>query len=150
MASFGFDDVVNVEQHEGGYKLLTPGPARFVVREFKRGFFGGSDKIGPCPQAELALLVTDQRGESTTVPVRIPLDDKLAWKITSLFQSCGLLPENVSGNVRYPWAQLEGTHGQCVIAHSTWRGRDGQERKSNDLARFVHGPEAQFHNIVQD
>ena len=135
MAIFGFDDVVNVE--ESSYKLLAEGPAAFKITDFKRGLFGGSAKLEPGPQAELTLLVTDKNGANANVPLNIPLNSALEWKITALFVSVGLLEPGAHGDIRYSWGELKGRMGACIIRHRTWTGKDGAERTSNDIARFL-------------
>lgn len=141
--SFGWDDSVETSD-AGAFTLLTEGPCTFNVKEFKRGRHEGSARMAACYQAELKLTVTDQDGNVSEVSCNLPLNRKMAWKITSCFKATGLIdPSTPSGTtVRYPWDRLVGARGICEIEHYTWTGDDGQERTGNSVKGFLYGDRA--------
>jgi hypothetical protein len=149
MAVFGFDSAVTITE-DNGYTLLAEGPGEAQIVEFKRGWFSGSDKMEEGPQAELKLRVTDQRGQTATVPVNIPLNEKLAWKLAQLFKACGLISEHATGKMVFPWDKLDGASCNVVIEHHSWTGRDGKERKSNSIARFERKPLVSFDTMFPE
>lgn len=139
MASLGgFDNLVQVNSSSTS-RLAADGEGGGIVKEFRRGRFGGSAKIDPCPQAELTLEVTDSEGTTINMALNIPLDDVLLWKIVQLFQACGLIAANIPDgtSIRFPWDQLQGSHFRCIIGHHTWKDRNGGEHVSNDITRFL-------------
>lgn len=141
--SFGWDDAV--ETADGGnFSLLDEGPAMFKVTEFKRGRFEGSKRMAACYQAELVLEVRDASGNVSDVRCNLPLNRRMAWKLTSFFKSVGLIdPGTPSGTtVRYEWDRLVGTRGICEIEHYTWTGDDGQVRTGNSIKSFLFGDRA--------
>ena len=127
--SFGWDD--SVETSDAGAFTL-------------RGRHEGSARMAACYQAELKLTVTDQEGNVSEVGCNLPLNRKMAWKITSCFKATGLIdPSTPSGTtVRYPWDKLMGARGICEIEHYTWTGDDGQERTGNSVKGFLYGDRA--------
>lgn len=138
--SFGWDDEVETSD-ASAFQLLDEGPCMFKVTEFKRGRFEGSARMGPCYQAELVLEVTDPAGHVSDVKTNLPLNKRMAWKLTSFFKSVRLVePSTPSGtNVRYPWDKLLGTRGMCEIEHYEWTGNDGQTRTGNSVKSFLYG-----------
>lgn len=141
--SFGWDD--ETETADGGsFTLLDEGPAMFRVAEFKRGRFEGSARMAACYQAELVLEVRDASGNVSDVRCNLPLNKRMAWKLTSLFKSVGLIdPATPSGTaVRYAWDRLLGTRGMCEVEHYDWTGDDGQVRTGNSVKSFLYGERA--------
>jgi hypothetical protein len=138
--SFGWDDEVATSD-ASAFQLLDEGPCMFKVTEFKRGRFEGSARMGPCYQAELVLEVTDPSGHVSDVKTNLPLNKKMAWKLTSFFKAVRLIDPSVpSGtNVRYAWDKLLGTRGMCEIEHYEWTGNDGQVRTGNSVKSFLYG-----------
>ncbi len=149
MAVFGFDSTVTITE-DHGYTLLAEGPGEAKIVEFKRGWYSGGAKMEEGPQAELKLRVTDQHGQTETVPVNIQLNERLTWKISQLFRACGLIGEHATGEMVFPWDKLEGSQCSVIIEHHTWTGRDGKERKSNSIARFEHKPLADFDTMFPE
>jgi hypothetical protein len=141
--SFGWDEDVATSD-AGAFALLRPGPCRFRINEFKRGRHEGSARMAACYQAELKLTVTDPDGNVSEVGCNLPLNRKMAWKITGCFKATGLLdPATPSGTtVRYPWDRLPGAQGYCEIEHYDWTGDDGQARKGNSVKGFLYGDRA--------
>ena len=140
---FGWDDEVETADG-GGFALLDEGPAMFRVIGFKRGRFEGSARMAACYQAELVREVQDESGNVSDVRCNLPLNKKMAWKLTSLFKSVALIdPDTPSGTpVRYAWDRLLGKRGMCEVEHYDWTGDDGQVRTGNSIKSFLYGERA--------
>ena len=143
--SFGWDDEVETADGGGSFQLLDEGPAEFVVTDFARGRFMGSARMSPCHQAELTLRATDPAGHCSDLRCKLPLNTKMAWKLTAFFKSVGLIDADTpsGSHVRYQWDRLVGTRGICEIEHYDWTGDDGQVRTGNSAKSFLFGRRAE-------
>lgn len=135
--ALGWDDEATASDAE--YTLLEPGEYTYRVDDFERGRFDGSDKMGPCPVAKLALSCSNAAGQQGTVVTRLYLTKRQQWKLTQFFKSCGLIDSSLSDGQAYrmPWDQVRGAIGRAEIGNHTHQGRT-----YNEVKRFVV-PEAQ-------
>lgn len=138
--ALGWNDEATATTSE--YVPLDPGEYVFRVTDFQRANFDGSDKMAPCPEADITLECANAQTKQTgTVSVRLFLNTKMQWKITQFFKACGLLDPALPDGSRYAmgplWGKVAGTTGRCVISKRKYRNRDGQERETNDVSRFV-------------
>lgn len=138
--SFGWDDAVTLTNKAG---LLKEGPAKFEVVKFTRGFFNGSKKMSACDQANLVVRAQDIDGVTADIKVNLPLNQKMLWKITHLFESLGLVDSSAK-NVRLPWNKLVGSSGYCIVEQAAWQGNDGETHVSNQVKDFISGAPAKL------
>lgn len=133
---FGWDDEVEVSTSE--FTVLPEGDYDFTVASFERGYTQGSEKMSSSPMANLSLRCTGPGG-SGTVRTNLILNDRTKWKVCEFFKATGLIDASASAEdrVRFPWSRVVGASGRCHLSVRKWRGNDGAERESNDVARFM-------------
>lgn len=131
--TFGWDDTI--EKDGGGFVLLPAGDYNFYVQGFERQYHPGSAKLPPCNKAVLTLLVGDPFGQSTTLTHNLFLCSKCEGLLCDFFTSIG--DRNRGEALRPNWQGLVGKTGRCRLKIETWTGRDGSERQSNRIERFL-------------
>ena len=132
--ALGWDDEATVES--SNYTLLVPGTYSYRVSSFQRANFDGSNKMAPCPEADLTLTCSNAEGARSDVKVRLFLNRRQMWKITQFFKSCGLLAAELPDGTNYAmgplWKQVLGCTGQVEISNRTY-----QDKTYNDVKSFV-------------
>lgn len=128
----GWDD--EVEQDGGDFVLLDEGEYSFTVTKFERGRFPGSTKIPPCNKAVLTLAIDSDQGR-TSVIADLIMYSSMEWKLSQFLRSVGLKKEGEK--VRVKWDQLVGKKGRCMIKHRTYTNKNGEEKQTNDIDRFI-------------
>lgn len=119
----------------GDFVLLDPGEYPFEVYKLERKFYNGSEKIPPCPMAELTLRVSGPNGLTAMVTDRVYLVKKSEWKISELMRCLG---QKQHGEKCKPnWAKVQGARGMVRLGQHEYTGRDGKPRTSNDVARYL-------------
>jgi len=133
---FGWDDDVPVP--ESGFKLLPEGEAFFVIEKLDRQkkAFG---KFGTINVAVMTMRcsVGEDEGEAT-IDVQFALVKSMGWKIVQLATAVGLRKHGDPSAVNKEWwGAFVGLGGKCLISHRKYVGRDGVEKTSNDITRFL-------------
>lgn len=128
----GWDD--EVEQDGGDFVLLDEGEYSFTVTKFERGRFPGSTKIPACNKAVLTLAIDSDQGR-TSVIADLIMYSSMEWKLSQFLRSVGLKKEGEK--VRVKWDQLVGKKGRCMIKHRTYTNKNGEEKQTNDIDRFI-------------
>lgn len=128
----GWDD--EIEQDGGDFILLDEGEYAFTVTKFERGRFPGSTKIPPCNKAALTLAIDSDQGR-TSVNADLIMYSSMEWKLSQFLRSVGLKKEGEK--VRVKWDQLVGKKGRCMIKHRTYTNKNGEEKQTNDIDRFI-------------
>lgn len=128
----GWDD--EVEQDGGDFVLLDEGEYSFTVTKFERGRFPGSTKIPACNKAVLTLVIDSDQGK-TSVIADLIMYSSMEWKLSQFLRSVGLKKEGEK--VRVKWDQLVGKKGRCMIKHRTYTNKNGEEKQTNDIDRFI-------------
>lgn len=117
----------------GDFVLLDPGEYPFEVYKLERKFYNGSEKIPPCPMAELTLRVSGPNSLTAMVTDRIYLVKKSEWKISELMRCLGQKQHGEKckpnwAKVQEPrawsvWASMSTPAGTASRAPAmTWRG----------------------------
>ena len=126
----------SVTATSSAYVTLEPGTYVYRVSAFSRANFDGSDKMAPCPEADLTLSCANAAGAQSDVSVRLFLNRKMAWKITQFFKSCGLVDPSLPDGTDYKmgplWRQVVGRTGQVEVKNRTYDGKT-----YNEVDRFV-------------
>ncbi|MDO5785686.1 MAG: hypothetical protein Q4P20_11550 [Eubacteriales bacterium] len=125
-----------IENDGNDFVLLNEGEYDFVVTKFERGRSKGSDKLPPCNMAILTIRVDDQ----TTIIENLILHSKMEWKLCQFFTSIGLRKHGEK--MRMNWGKVLGATGRCKIIVEDFTGRDGKERQTNRIDKFLE-PEGQ-------
>lgn len=126
----------------GEWTLLPEGFYPFRVERMERERYQGSQKMPQCPMAKLTLSVTGADGRDTTVQQRLYITRNQLWKVSRFMESVGR-GRNADGKVIIDWGGIEGTGGFVKLKVRSYTGRDGQERQTNDVERFVKPEEQQ-------
>lgn len=131
MRELGWDDEIS---REGGEFLLLPeGDYNFVVESYERARHPGSDKLPACNKAILHLRVTAPEGE-IHLEHNLFLHQRTEGFLSEFFTSIGL--KKPGEPLRMNWNQVSGCTGRLKLGVHTWRTKDGEERKSNQVKKF--------------
>ena len=129
------DEIAN----RGAGAILEPGDYPFTVTGFTAKSFNGSDRMAPCPIAEMTLDVDGGEQGVASVKAGLFLSESAQGDIFAFFRSLGLRP-NESG--RYPIGRRDfeaciGMGGRCRVKLRDWKGNDGSVRKAVDVDTFL-------------
>ena len=120
---------------EGGFTLLPEGTYQFQVTGFERKRFDGSDKMAPCPKAELKLLVITDTGVET-VNTSLMLNTKTAWRVAQFFEGLGFQKNPETGKVPAKWNEIIGKGGYLELGVRTY-DKNGQKRETNEVVKYL-------------
>lgn len=138
---FSWDSKVDTTIDKPEYEPLAAGVYNFTVSKFERKRFNGSAKMKACPMAELQLTCTNEAQEGT-VFVRLYLCKQQVWKITHLFRSCALIPEEGNENADFPWDKIVGARGMVKVKQREYNGKI-----YNDVDEFLSVQEQAHINV---
>lgn len=133
---FNWDDVI--ENDSGEFSLLPEGDYRFVVTDFSRERFSGSEKMPPCPMAKLSIKVLGN-GESTTVLHTLLLHSKTEWKLSEFFRSIG--QKKKGEKLRMDWSKVINATGYCKVVINQYTNRYGEQKTNNKIEKFYPADE---------
>lgn len=134
-----WDDTVDA--NADGFTLLEPGEYDFQVLGFERARFPGSAKLPPCPQAKVKLLVN-----GITMEHNLFLHSKCEGLICAFFKSIGA--RKSGERLQMDWNKIAGATGRCQVGIRKWTGKDGNEKESNDISKFLPAPECAQTNAL--
>ncbi len=123
-----------ISQDAMEFPLLAPGNYPFTVDHVDKKQFDGSDKMPPCPMADVHLIVHAAEGD-IPVMTRLFLHQKMEWKLSSFFVALGL--KKKGEKLRMSWNQVAGKTGWAKISVREWKDKNGNERKNNDIQSFI-------------
>lgn len=129
----GWDEAIPASADE--FTLLDPGEYEFRVSGMERLRFPGSAKLPPCNQARVHLEI-----EGTTIKHNLFLHTKTAGLLANFFKAIGARQSGET--IQMDWSGVIGATGRCIIKTRKWAGKDGEERESNEIARFLMPDEA--------
>ncbi|MBE5957712.1 MAG: DUF669 domain-containing protein [Lachnospiraceae bacterium] len=129
---FGWDDTI---ENDSEFVLLPEGEYPFEVTSFERARHNGSEKLPPCNKAVLAIKITAPDGKSTTINHNLFLHSKTEGMLCAFFTSIGQRKkgEKISMN----WNLVPGSRGRCKVGIHTYKNKDGDERQTNQIVRFL-------------
>ena len=126
----GWEDTI---QQDSEFQLLPEGDYNFQVMKFERARHNGSPKLPPCNKAILTIKLWNG-DKSTTIEHNLFLHSKCEGLLCEFFTAIG---QRKRGEALVPrWGEVIGATGTCKVIVSTWEGRDGDKRESNDIKRF--------------
>lgn len=112
----GWDEGLEYEEHEGGFKLLPEGEYEFTVIKLEKAFTKSGENM-----AKLTLCV-EHEGYEYKIFDNIVLRDTLKWKLQQFFISLGLMKTGEALK-KMPWGKVVGTDGRAIIFHDTYNGK---------------------------
>lgn len=129
-----------IEKDSPEYILLPEGDYDFTVTKFERGRHNGSEKLPALQQGHNPSSHRNAPGKRRhTAPAFSPLKD--GGNALGLFYR-----HRPKEKGREDHHELErrdpGAKGRCRVYVDTWKGSDGEERKSNRVRRFYEPEEA--------
>ena len=127
-----WDDAIENDGQE--FITLPEGDYLFECVDFERGRYPGSAKIPPCNKAALTLQVKTPDGIAR-IRTDLILYRSLEWKISSFFRSIG--QKQKGERLVMNWNSVVGSRGRAHIKPRTYTDRDGNERTTNDVDRYL-------------
>lgn len=129
----GWDD--EIEQEGGNFELLPDGEYQFRVTGWSRGRHEGSAKIPACNKAIVNLDIIKPDGKTVSMTENLLLYSSCEWKLSEFFISLGL--KKHGEKVRMQWNAITGRMGRVKISTRKWKGKDGSDKESNQIDRFL-------------
>lgn len=114
--AFEWDDEI---EQENEFVILPEGEYDFEVTSFKRGEYGGGDKLPPCKKAILTIKITDGT-DSTVITHNLFLHSKCEGILSAFFTSIG--QKRHGEKVRMNWSAVAGSKGRCKVKVDTYNG----------------------------
>lgn len=112
------------------FVLFPEGDYEFAVERFERNRFAGSDKVPPCNQLTVHLILVNEKGEMANIRHNFFMLQSKAGFIGSFLTSLGLKKEGEA--IQLDLNKLPGATGR---AHVTIREYNG--RKFNNVSKFL-------------
>lgn len=136
MASKFLDFNSEIEMDSQEFILLPEGDYAFTVKEVEKAYYqGDSEKIGNgCPMIYLKLEVKSPQG-TATVQDRLYLNEDFEWKLSSFFRCIGL--KKHGEKVKMSWEAVMGKEGLCHLIQEKWIDKNGNEKTSNRVAKYL-------------
>ena len=142
----GWDDVIENDGQE--FVILPEGDYTFTVTNFERGHFPGSAKIPACNKATLTISIDNDQG-AATARFDLILYRTLEWKIASFFRCIG--QKKHGEKLAMDWNKVVGARGKAHIKPRTYTDKNGTERQTNDVDRFLdYEPTTAFTPVPND
>lgn len=135
----GWDDEIS---HEGSnFVILPDGEYDFTVTGFTRARHNGSEKLPPCNKAVVSVKITSPAGEATLTH-NLFLHSKCEGLLSDFFISIGLKKHGEP--LRMNWNLVTGKKGRLKLGTRTWKNKNGEEMKSNEILRFLDPVDGQL------
>lgn len=133
----GWDDEI---QSDGEYSneesvVLPEGNYDFEVIKTEQAWYDGGKKMPACNMAKVYLRIDGGELGKTLCVENIYLLERLEWKAAAFLRSIGLKKHGEP----IAWRKLmhcDGETGRCKVYVDTFKGNDGEERKSNKIKSF--------------
>ncbi len=138
------DDIIETDESE--YILLTEGDYVFKVESTERGDFPGGRKIGPCPKVTLTVSVETDEGIAFCREDLL-LTHELEWKLSAFFRSIG--QKKKGERLKMNWFDVIGRLGRAHFKPRTYV-KDGEERQTNTLVRFIDPKDGEDLNWMRE
>lgn len=122
-----------IEKDANEYILLQEGDYDFTVESFERARHMGSEKLPPCNKAVLKLRVDSEQG-TAYINHNLFLHTITEGMLSAFFASIG--QKKKGEPLRMDWGRVPGSTGRVKVGIHTYKNKDGEERKSNEVKRF--------------
>ncbi len=143
-----------IEDNGIEYIKLDEGDYVFVIENLQRERFEGSDKAPECPRAALTLAIPLGDGRTAHVYDGILIHKENGWRVTRFFESLGFVKEPSAKDpnkliMRPHWNEVIGKTGVATIKQRTYTNRNGEERTTNSVDRYLKPDEVNNERLVQ-
>ncbi len=128
---FNWDDTITKDSQD--FILLPEGDYDFTVESYERARHPGSEKLPPCNKAIVKIRIDTEEGPAF-INHNLFLYSKTEGMLSAFFAGIGLKKKGEP--LKMNWNQVPGRHGRCSVSVHTWTGKDGKERKGNNIKRF--------------
>lgn len=132
--AMGWDDVI---ENDSGYVILPDGDYDFMIVDFERKRYEGSDKMSACPMASLSVKLYDkvhpEKG-STTITHNLFLNRKCERLLCAFFTAIG--DRKHGEQLKMNWNAVKGKVGRCKVAIRTYMKKDGSQGEANEIKKF--------------
>lgn len=126
----------NSIEKESEFILLPEGTYDYRIETFERGRFAGSDKMAPCPQANLTLVIKDPAsGQEVKVFDTLYLNSKAEWRLSQFFISIG--QKKKGEPLVMDWNRVPGSTGKLELSVNRYKTKDGQDRENNRVKTYL-------------
>ena len=130
------DEIQNDGEYSGEENVVLPeGNYDFEVIKTEKAWFDGSAKIPACHMAKVFLRIDGGELGKALCVENIYLLERLEWKAASFLRSIGKKKHDEP----IAWRELthcDGERGRCKIYVDTYKGKDGDEKKSNKVKNY--------------
>lgn len=136
-----WDDTIQNEGDE--FTLLPAGEYKFIVTNFERGRFQGSEKMSACHKAILTLEIDGGQHGIIKTTENLFLHSKAEWKVCQFFTSIGQRKKGEP--LKMNWGAVIGASGKCKIIVDEFESNreKGKMLKTNRVEKFLEPVEAQ-------
>ena len=124
----------SIESDGQEFVLLPEGDYNFVVTNFERGRFSGSQKIPACNKATITVQVKTKDGIAI-VKFDLLLYRSLEWRISSFFRCIG--QKKHGEKLTMDWNKVVGSVGRAHFKQRTYTNQYGEDKVVNDLDKFI-------------
>lgn len=141
--AIGWDDEVSednaVKTEREAFIVLPNGTYPFTVNKLERKTYKGSDKLPPCNEVDIGLIIDGGKLGKAYVTKHFYMHTKTLGMIYDFLTAIGLHKKGEGAN-RIPWNKVEqglnDLGGRAVITSRTYNGRDG-EVTTNDIKSWI-------------
>jgi len=131
-----------IENDGKDFVTLPEGDYDFVITDFERGRFSGSDKLPPCNKAVVHIKVDAPEG-ITVIKHNLFLHSVTEGLLCAFFTSIG--QRKHGEKVTMNWNAVIGAGGRCKLVIHRWKNDKGDEFTSNEIKKFYEpkgGPQS--------
>ena len=137
--ALSWDDEISLESE---FELLPAGEYDFYVDSIEKGHFGGSEKMSPCPQASLTIIVKKADGKETKIFDTLYLNTKAEWKLSQFFIAIG--QKKKGEPFRMNGAKVPGAHGRLSLVINEYKDKNGNLKKNNRVEKYLVPEKKEF------
>ena len=112
-----WDSGIAADVGGGEYNLPPVGEYGFTVQTFEKTMSKSGRKMAHI------VIELDENGQFWKIDDYLVLQDNMAWKIATFFESLGL-KEKGEPLVRMPWDEIIAKTGRVKIKHETYEGKE--------------------------
>lgn len=123
------------------YTLLPEGDYNYTVESYERARHPGSDKLPACNKAILHLKIKTDNG-AVNIDHNLFLHQRTEGFLSEFFTSIGM--KKPGEPLKMNWSKVPGSTGRLKLGVHTWKNKDGEERKSNQVSKFYPKTAANF------